>query len=69
MELLNKHAPMKRRITRANNAPFIYKRLPKAVMNLSRLRNKYLKTPTSANKRKYKRHRHFCANLFKKEKR
>ena len=45
------------------------KRLSKAVMNRSRLRNKYLTNPTVANKRKYTRYRNFCVNLFKKEKR
>ena len=69
VELLNKHAPMKKRISRANNAPFMNKRLSKAVMNRSRLRNKYLTNPTVANKRKYTRYRNFCVNLFKKEKR
>ena len=56
VELLNKHAPMEKRISRANNAPFMNKRLSKAVMNRSRLRNKYLTNPTVANKRKYTRY-------------
>ena len=60
---------MIKRITRANNAPFMNKRLSKALMNRSRLRNKYLKTPTVPNKRKYKRYRNFCVNLFQKENR
>ena len=41
MEKLEKHAPMKKKIVRANNAPFMNKVLSKAVMNRSRLRNKF----------------------------
>ena len=69
MEQLNKHAPMKTRLARGNNAPFMNKTLSKAVMNRSRLRNKFLRNPNDANKAKYKKHRNFCVNLFKKEKR
>ena len=45
------------------------KRLSKAVMNRSWLRNKYLKNPTDVNIRKCKSYQNFCVNLFKKEKR
>ena len=39
MELLNKHAPLKTKYVRANNAPFMCKKLSKAIMTRSRLRN------------------------------
>ena len=38
METLNKHDPMKKKIVRANNAPFITNKLSKAIMNRSRFR-------------------------------
>ena len=45
MEVLNKQAPMKDKYVRANNAPFMNKILCKALMNRTRLRNKFLKYP------------------------
>ena len=68
MEQLNEHAPMKERLVRANNAPFMNKALSKAVMHRSRLRNKYLRNPNDVNKNKYRKYRNYCVNLFKKEK-
>ena len=47
--VLNRHAPLKKKYTRANNSPFMNKKLSKAVRNRSRLRNKFLKNPTQEN--------------------
>ena len=68
MDLLNKHAPIKEKHVRANNAPFMNRALSKAIMTRSRLRNRYLKMPNDINKMNYKRYRNFCVRLFKKEK-
>ena len=68
MEKLEKHAAMKRKIVRANNAHFMNKVLSKAVMNRSRLRNKFTKDPTIDNEKSNKKQRNYCVNLFKKEK-
>ena len=46
MDRLNKHAPIKSKIVRANNAPYMNKTLAKAVMTRSTLYNKYLILPT-----------------------
>ena len=69
MELLNKHAPMKIKYVRSNNAPFMNKILSKAIMNRSRLRNKFLKSPNDINKNNYNKHRNYCVNLLRREKR
>ena len=53
IELLNLHAPMKEKYMRANNSHFMNKSLHKAVMTRSRLRNKFLKNPSNANKINY----------------
>ena len=37
MNLLDHHAPLKKKILRANNAPYIIKKLRKAIMNRSQL--------------------------------
>lgn len=68
MEQLNRHAPMKTKNIRANNAPFMNKLLSKAVMTRSRLKNKYLRDPSQTNKMSYKKYRNYCVNLFKREK-
>ena len=65
---LNKHAPMKTKYVRANNAPFMNKKLCKAFMNRSRLRNKFIKYPTNLNKSNYNRQRNYCVNLLRREK-
>ena len=64
----NSHAPIKKKVVRANNAPFMNKTLSKAFMHRSKLKNKFHKFPTEANKNLYKKHRNFCVNLLKKEK-
>ena len=44
---LNKHAPLKRKYVRANEAPFMTKELHKAIMKRSKLRKKFLRTQTN----------------------
>ena len=68
MELFNTHAPMKERMVRANNAPFMTKTLSKAIMTRSRLRNIFLKNPNTINESKFKKQRNFCVNLLKRTK-
>ena len=68
MHLLNKHAPMKKKSIRGNNAPFMNKTLSKAFMHRSRLKNNYNKKPTEDNKKLYNRQRNICVSLLRKEK-
>ena len=68
MLLLDLHAPMKTKYIRANNSPFMNKILTKAIMNRSRLRNKFVRYPSHANEYNYKKYRNYCTNLFRKEK-
>ena len=51
----NKLAPIKEKYVRANNAPYMNKTLSKAIMNRSRLRNKFLKNPNDENRAIYKK--------------
>ena len=51
--VLDRHAPQKKRHIRANQKPFKTSELNKAVMNRSRLRNRYLKLRTSESKIAY----------------
>ena len=64
----NSHAPVKKKVVRGNNAPFMNRALSKAFMHRSKLKNRYHKFPTEANKNSYKKYRNFCVRLLKKEK-
>ena len=68
MRILNRHAPTKRRCSRANNAPFMNKSLSKAIMVRSRLRNKFLKLKTSELREAYNKQRNYCVTLLRKTK-
>ena len=48
-EVLNKHAPPKKKYVRGNNKPFMNKAISKAIMLRTKLRKKFLKCPTTAN--------------------
>ena len=65
---LNKHAPMKAKLIRGNNAPFINKILSKAFLHRAKLKDKYNTNPTEFNHLHYKKQRNYCVNLLKKTK-
>ena len=69
IDVLDKHAPCKQKIIRANEAPFMDKNLKKAIMKRSSLRNRYLKLPSVENFMAYKSQRNFCTNLLRQRKR
>ena len=68
MNLLNSGAKIKTKHVRANNAPYMNKKLTKAIMNRSRYRNSFLKNPSKENKQIYNQHRNYCVNLLRREK-
>ena len=45
--ILNKHAPLKSKTVRRNQAPFMHKELSKAIMEKSGLRKRHLKYPST----------------------
>ena len=55
IEVLNKHAPLKKKLLRANHAPYITKTLRKAIMRRFQLETKYLKTKTQIDLKLYKK--------------
>ena len=67
LEMLNKHAPIKKKKLRANHVPYMTKALRKAIMKRSELETKYVKRKTDENLRIYKKQRSFCTKLYKKE--
>ena len=68
MGILNKHAPSKKKIIRANHAPYVSKTLRKAIMKRSALKNAYYKKKTDESLKAYKRQKNYCSRLYKKEK-
>ena len=67
--VLNKHAPIKTKLLRANHKPYVTKAMRKAIMKRSELATKYRRSPTDENLRTWKKHKNFCSNLYKRERR
>ena len=67
LNILDKHAPIKTKYIRANQAPYMTKVLRKAIMTRSALKNKFYKDSTPENKIAYKKQQNYCSRLYKKE--
>ena len=61
--LANKHAPLKKKFVRGNNAPFMNREFQKEIYVRSRLRNKYWVEPSAENKAAYKKQRNKCVKI------
>ena len=55
VSVLDRHAPLKRNMIRGNQGPFMTKQVTKAIMNRSKLRNRYIKWPSRENILDYKK--------------
>ena len=66
--IFNKHAPIKRKYIRANEAPFMTKDLHKAIMKRSKLRKKFLKSRNLSDRKTYTSQRNICKKLLKNTK-
>ena len=67
LESLDKHAPLKKKILRANNKLYMSKTLRKAIMR-SALKNRYYRDRLPESEKAFKKQRNFTAKLLKKEK-
>ena len=67
LNTLNVHAPLKSKLIRANNSPYITKSLRKAIMKRSALETQYFKKQTENSLRAYKKQKNYCSRLYKKE--
>ena len=56
-EAIQKHAPIKQRYVRANQAPFINKTINKEIMKRSKLGNKFLNTKSDIDRKAYDKQR------------
>ena len=68
LQVLNKHAPPKKKILRANHKPYMTKTLRKAIMRRSALENKYSESRTIESKKAFRRQKNYTDKLMKKEK-
>ena len=66
-KVLDKHAPIKTKLLRANHKPYVTKAMRKAIMKRSELASKYRRSPTDENLKAWKKHKNYCSNLYKKE--
>ena len=55
LTIVNKHAPLKKKIVRGNQVPFMIKEFQKAIYTRSRMKNKMNKNPNEENITAYKR--------------
>ena len=67
LSILDKHAPINRKHIHANNSAFMTKELRAAIMQRSKLRQKFLKERT--NDSKHLCQRNVCVSLLRKTKR
>ena len=65
LQTLEKHAPQKSKVIRANSKPYVTKEMRKAMMLRTQLRNKMHLSPEY--KAAYKRQKNYCNRLYKRE--
>ena len=68
IDTLNSFAPIKNKFVRANQMPFITKKLSREIMKRSRLRNNFLRKKTVETRKLYVKQRNKCLSLLKKSK-
>ena len=68
MDVVNKHAPLKRKYIRKNHAEYMDKELIQPIIKRSKLRNVYLKHRSEEKRLAYKTQRNFCVTLLRKKK-
>ena len=67
LDVLNIHAPVKKKTIRANQKPYITKQLRKAIMRRSYLESKVFRNRSAENYRALKKQKNYCNRLYKRE--
>jgi exonuclease III len=67
LRVLEKHAPMKQKVLRANDKPYMTKILRKAIMRRSTLKSKYLINKTDESFKEFKKQKNYTKRLAKRE--
>ena len=68
IQVLNNHAPAKKKILLFNDNSFMTKTLRKAIMHRSRLKNIYVRKRNDKNQENYKKQSNFCVDILRKTK-
>ena len=66
LSILDRHAPQKSKVLRANSKPYVNKEMRKAIMHRSKLQNKLYKNYTPENLSAYRQQKNYCNRLYKK---
>ena len=66
LEAIDKHAPLKKKFVRGNQAPFMNREFQKAIYTRTRLKNKYWRDPSRENELAYKKQRNLCVSIRRK---
>ena len=67
IDVLNRHAPIKKKVIRANHASYLTKELKKAITKRSQLEKIYSNKRTEESFKKYKKQKNYCSRLYKRE--
>ena len=68
MDVLNRHAPLKKEVVRSNHKPYMTKTVCKAIMTRTALERKFWQEKTVESETRFKKHRNYTKKLIKKEK-
>ena len=60
LEAIDKHAPLKKKFVRGNQAPFMNREIQKAICTRTRLKNKYWRDPSRENELARKKQMNLC---------
>ena len=60
-------APCKKKVVRANQKPYVTKKLRKAIMKRSSLENKFYKYRSEEHRKALKKQKNYCNRLYKRE--
>ena len=66
LETIDKHAPLKKKIIRGNQAPFMNRDFQGAIYTRTRLKFKYWRDPSRENTLAYKKQRNLCVSIRRK---
>ena len=66
LEVLKKHAPLKKKVLKGNHSPFVSKEFQKAIYTRSKMKSKLNQNPSRENVLAYKKQRNICVSLRRK---
>ena len=67
LEVLEIHAPLKKKYIRENEVPYMTNALKKAIMKRSKLESRFYRTKSELDKIEYKKQKNYVSRLYKRE--